>query len=274
MAKKKSKRKPQRSFSKWLLGILIIGISTLFATQWKGVPLSQPTTKYEGLEIPARLFDREEQIIHHTGYSVSYNELLRLPNWVGYELTRERTTGTVARAKHFQPDPLVQGISADNQDYSHSGYDRGHMAPAADMKWSTQAMKESFYFSNICPQLHNLNAGDWKELEEKVREWAQRDSAIIIVSGPIINGDNPKRIGVSQVAVPDAFYKVILAPYLSTPRVIGFIMKHQKGNHPLRSYAVSVDSIESLTGIDFFPELPDAIEKEVEAKTQPEEWSL
>lgn len=274
MAKKKGKRKSQRSFSKWLLGILIIGISTIFATQWKGVPLSQPTTKYEGLEIPARLFDREEQIIHHTGYSVSYNELLRLPNWVGYELTREKTTGTVARAKHFQPDPLVQGISADNQDYSHSGYDRGHMAPAADMKWSTQAMKESFYFSNICPQLHNLNAGDWKELEEKVREWAQRDSAIIIVSGPIINGDNPKRIGVSQVAVPDAFYKVILAPYLSTPRAIGFIMKHQKGNHPLRSYAVSVDSIESLTGIDFFPELPDAIEKEVEAKTQPEEWGL
>ncbi|RGN49227.1 MULTISPECIES: DNA/RNA non-specific endonuclease [unclassified Bacteroides] len=274
MAKKKGKRKSQRSFSKWLLGILIIGISTIFATQWKGVPLSQPTTKYEGLEIPARLFDHEEQIIHHTGYSVSYNELLRLPNWVGYELTREKITGTVARAKHFQPDPLVQGISADNQDYSHSGYDRGHMAPAADMKWSTQAMKESFYFSNICPQLHNLNAGDWKELEEKVREWAQRDSAIIIVSGPIINGDNPKRIGVSQVAVPDAFYKVILAPYLSTPRAIGFIMKHQKGNHPLRSYAVSVDSIESLTGIDFFPELPDAIEKEVEAKTQPEEWGL
>lgn len=274
MAKKKGKRKPQRSFSKWLLGILIIGISTLFATQWKGAPLSQPTTKYEGLEIPARLFDREEQIIHHTGYSVSYNELLRLPNWVGYELTREKATGTVARAKHFQPDPLVQGISADNQDYSHSGYDRGHMVPAADMKWSTQAMKESFYFSNICPQLHNLNAGDWKELEEKVREWAQRDSAIIIVSGPIINGDNPKRIGVSQIAVPDAFYKVILAPYLSTPRAIGFIMKHQKGNHPLRSYAVSVDSIESLTGIDFFPELPDAMEKEVEAKTQPEEWGL
>ena len=274
MAKKKGKRKSQRSFSKWLLGILIIGISTLFATQWKGVPLSQPTTKYEGLEIPARLFDREEQIIHHTGYSVSYNELLRLPNWVGYKLTREKTTGTVARAKHFQPDPLVQGISADNRDYSHSGYDRGHMAPAADMKWSTQAMKESFYFSNICPQLHNLNAGDWKELEEKVREWAQRDSIIIIVSGPIINGDNPKRIGVSQVAVPDAFYKVILAPYLSTPRAIGFIMKHQKGNHPLRSYAVSVDSIESLTGIDFFPELPDAMEKEVEAKIQPEEWGL
>lgn len=274
MAKKKGKRKPQRSFSKWLLGILIIGISTLFATQWKGAPLSQPTTKYEGLEIPARLFDREEQIIHHTGYSVSYNELLRLPNWVSYELTREKTTGTVARAKHFQPDPLVQGISADNQDYSHSGYDRGHMAPAADMKWSTQAMKESFYFSNICPQLHNLNAGDWKELEEKVREWAQRDSAIIIISGPIINGDNPRRIGVSQVAVPDAFYKVILAPYLSTPRAIGFIMKHQKGNHPLRYYAVSVDSIENLTGIDFFPELPDAMEKEVEAKIQPEEWGL
>lgn len=274
MGKRKKKTKQRRHFSKWLAGILVIGISTLFATQWKGNNPPVSSTRYEGLEIPARLFDREEQIIRHTGYAVSYNELWRLPNWVSYELTREKTKGTVARAKHFKPDPLVQGISADNRDYSRSGYDRGHMAPAADMKWSAQAMKESFYFSNICPQLHNLNAGDWKELEEKIREWAQKDSAVIVVSGPIIKGSNPKRIGVNQVAVPEAFFKVILAPYLSRPRAIGFIMKQEKGNHPLRSYVVSVDSVESITGIDFFPALPDEIENKVEAKAVPKDWGL
>lgn len=274
MGKRKGKKKTHRQFGKWLTGILILSISTLFATHWKDnlPPASAP--KYEELEIPSRLFDREEQIIRHTGYTVSYNEFWRLPNWVGYELTREKARGTVARAKHFKADPLVQGISADNRDYSRSGYDRGHMAPAADMKWSTRAMKESFYFSNICPQLHNLNAGDWKELEESIREWAHKDSAIIVISGPIIKGSNPRRIGVNQIAVPEAFFKVVLAPYLSKPKAIGFIMKQEKGNHPLRSYVVSVDSVEKLTGIDFFPVLPDDIENKVEAKAIPREWGL
>ncbi len=273
MVRRKAKKKPQRQFDKWISGILFLGISALFATLWKGNSPVTDTPGYNDLEIPARLYDREEQIIRHTGYTVSYNEQWRLPNWVGYELTREETKGTVARAKHFVPDPLVHGISATTGDYANSGYDRGHMAPAADMKWSTQAMKESFYLSNICPQLHNLNAGDWKELEEKVREWARQDSAIIIISGPVVR-DNPKRIGVNQVAVPDAFYKVVLAPYASSPKAIGFIMKHEKGNRPLRSYAVSVDSVEKVTGIDFFTELPDETETKVESQVHPQQWGL
>lgn len=235
--------------------------------------LTPAVSQYEGLEIPARLHDQEEQMIRHTGYTVSYNEAWRMPNWVGYELTQEEVNGKVRRAKHFLPDPLVSGISATSEDYARSGYDRGHMAPAADMKWSKTAMKESFYFSNMCPQLHSLNAGDWKELEEKVREWAVRDSAIIIISGPIVD-KKPKRIGVNKVAVPEAFYKVILSPYTSLPRAIGFIMKHRKGNRPLHVYAVSVDSVEKATGIDFFPALPDKTERKVESSFSLKQWGL
>ncbi len=235
---------------------------------------SHQTATYENLTIPARLYDREEQIIHHTGYSVSYNETWRIPNWTSYEMTRAKSNGTFPRAKHFKVDPQVLGISAKNEDYANSGYDRGHMVPAGDMKWDKKAMEESFYYSNMCPQNRNLNAGDWKELEDKVRNWAIRDSAIIVITGPIVKSNKPKRIGVNGVVVPDAFYKVILSPYTSSPQAIGFIMQNEKCNNPLRTYAVTVDSIESVTGIDFFPSLPDEIENKVESVFSLAKWGL
>lgn len=151
-----------------------------------------PTTKE--LEIPVSLTRRQEQIIHHTGYTVSYNKDLKLPNWVSYELTRKETKGKEKRSNRFITDPQVRGLIATNTDYAHSGYDKGHMAPAADMKWSPQAMKESFYFSNMCPQHPQLNRRGWKNLEEKIRDWAIADSAIIIICGPIITRQ-PKTIG-------------------------------------------------------------------------------
>lgn len=293
MLKKRRKKKkdfPSKRFLYIVIFILLAVIGVQYSgklpalskhiPQWASRPITvfgkeapALTAQISDLEIPARLYDREEQIIRHTGFTVSYNEFLRLPNWVAYELTRRKTQGKEGRAKHFKPDPQVIGVSATNQDYARSGYDRGHMAPAADMKWNAQAMQESFYFSNISPQIHNLNAGDWKELEEKVREWAVRDSALYIVTGPVATR-NPRRIGVRQVAVPDAFYKVILSAYGNRPRAIGFIFKNRKGNKPLRSYAVTVDSVEALTGIDFFPSLPAKIEKEVEAAFNLAEWDL
>lgn len=283
MVRKRKKTKNKTSFTRLLI-ILLSVVSVILITENLGTRygwddyLPDTLTNYAGedikdLEIPARLYDREEQIIRHTGYTVSYNEALRLPNWVAYELTCEKTKGTVGRINRFLPDPQVNGICPDTRDYSNSGYDRGHMAPAADMKWDKKAMKESFFLSNICPQLHNLNAGDWKELEEKVRQWAQRDSVLLIVCGPIVK-EKPKRIGVNKVAVPTAFYKVILSPAGKSPRAIGFIMEHKKGNRSLRSYAVSVDSVEFLTGIDFFPALPDEIEQKVEKEYVIRQWGL
>ena len=117
---------------------------------------------------------KPEQIIHHIGYTVSWNPVFLVPNWVAYELTADELIGSEERTNHFKPDPLVEGDPVVTRDYSNSGYDRGHMAPAADMRWSAQAMRESFYMTNICPQNHNLNAGDWKALEERVRDMAEQ----------------------------------------------------------------------------------------------------
>ena len=214
------------------------------------------------LETPIPLVPRQEQIIRHSGYTVSYNKDLKIPNWVSYELTREETKGKEKRGNRFIADPLVTGPIATNADYTRSGYDKGHMAPAADMKWSNTAMKESFYFSNMCPQHPELNRRKWKDLEEKIRDWAITDSAIIIICGPIIE-KTPQKIGKNKVTVPQKFFKVILSPFTTSPKTIGFLFKNGRSVSPLATYAVSVDSIETLTGMDFFAPLPDDLEKQL-----------
>ena len=223
------------------------------------------------LETPIPLVPRQEQIIRHSGYTVSYNKDLKIPNWVSYELTREETKGKEKRGNRFIADPLVTGPIATNADYTRSGYDKGHMAPAADMKWSPEAMKESFYFSNMCPQHPQLNRRGWKNLEEKIRDWAVADSAIIIICGPII--DKPsKTIGKNKVAVPERFFKVILSPFVKPARGIGFLFNNRQAVEPLSTYAVSIDSIEKLTHMDFFSPLPDELENAVEANADYYQW--
>lgn len=217
------------------------------------------------LETPIPLVPRQEQIIRHSGYTVSYNKDLKIPNWVSYELTREETKGKEKRGNRFIADPLVTGPIATNADYTRSGYDKGHMAPAADMKWSPEAMKESFYFSNMCPQHPQLNRRGWKNLEEKIRNWAIADSAIIIICGPIIE-KQPKTIGKNKVVVPQRFFKVVLSPFAKPIRAIGFLFNNEQAVEPLSSYVVTVDSIESLTNMDFFAPLPDEIENKNRSK--------
>lgn len=223
------------------------------------------------LEIPISLTPRQEQIIHHTGYTVSYNKDLKLPNWVSYELTRNETKGKEKRSNRFIADPLVKGLIATNADYTHSGFDKGHMAPAADMKWSPQAMKESFYFSNMCPQHPQLNRRGWKNLEGKIRDWAIADSAIIVICGPIV-AKQPKTIGKNKVVVPQQFFKVILSPYVKPMRAIGFLFNNKQAVEPLSTYAVTIDSIERLTNMDFFAPLPDEIENKIEAEANYFQW--
>ena len=223
------------------------------------------------LETPIPLVPRQEQIIRHSGYTVSYNKDLKIPNWVSYELTREETKGKEKRGNRFIADPLVTGPIATNADYTRSGYDKGHMAPAADMKWSPEAMKESFYFSNMCPQHPQLNRRGWKNLEEKIRDWAIADSAIIIICGPIIN-QSSRTIGKNKVAVPERFFKVVLSPFVKPVRGIGFLFNNRQAVEPLSTYAVTIDSIEKLTNMDFFSPLPDEIENEVEANTDYYQW--
>lgn len=235
---------------------------------------TQQTKHYDDLETPlVTNSGQRQQIIRHTGYTVSYNDALRIPNWVAYELTREETQGTEKRSDRFVADPQTKGATATNADYARSGYDKGHMAPAADMKWSPAAMKESFYFSNVCPQHPELNRRKWKDLEEKIRDWGRTDSAVIVVCGPIVQ-KHSATIGKSRVTIPERFFKVILSPYANPPRAIGFLFANERSIAPLRTYAVTVDSVEHVTGMDFFSALPDELENTIEAEAAPTVWGL
>lgn len=284
--KNPSKKKKSRTFPKLSSTIIIIGLipiiygiflycqqNTSIIPNTSNVIKSQKVPKATELERPLLLSPKQEQIVHHTGYIVSYNESLRLPNWVAYELTRQETQGNAKRSNRFIPDPMIKGTIATNSDYLHSGYDKGHMAPAADMKWSSIAMKESFYFSNICPQHPELNRKKWKDLEDKIRDWAIEDSAIIIICGPIVD-KTPKVIGKNKVVIPQQFFKAILSPFTQPPKAIGFLFTNEQSVSPLSNYAVSVDSIEILTGMDFFSPLPDHIEDSIEAHLNINQWNL
>lgn len=224
--------------------------------------------------LPILTTPRPEVILRHKGYTVSYNNDLKLPNWVAWTLVPSRFQEHVSRTGDFLPDPDLKGDDrVTTDDYKRSGYDRGHMCPASDNKWDEQAMRESFYMTNICPQHHNLNRGDWKELEEACRDWACQNKALYIVCGPILYNSRHKTIGKEhKVTVPEAFYKVVLS--LTPPKAIGFVYKNASGNRPLDAYVNSVDQVERLTGIDFFTALSDSLEAFVEAECELADWPL
>ena len=217
------------------------------------------------LEIPISTRKREEIILHRTAFTISYNNDYKTPNWVAWELTRAETEGTEGRKNKFEPDPDLPEPRAEHSDYTHSGYDRGHMAPAADMKWNKKAMEESFYMSNICPQNRKLNRDDWGDLEEKCRNWAEKYGKAYIVCGPIYDSKSPKRIGKHKIAVPERFFKAILIYEGKTPIAMGFLFENKAHHQNLKKYLVSVDKIEEETGLDFFSKLPDTIESRIES---------
>ena len=213
---------------------------------------------------------RSEEFKKYEGFNVSFNPQYRIPNYVIYELLGTEAEGEEARAKSFECDESVEGCPQPS-DYTRSGYDRGHMAPAGDMKWNYNAMRESFFMTNICPQKHALNGGGWKRLEEKIRDWAVRDSALIVATGPVIT-DNMPTIG-KGVSVPEKFFKAVIAPFAKPIRGIAFIYKNEGGQKIIEDQTVSIDSVEKATGLDLFYELPDDIENKIESSSNYREWN-
>ena len=211
------------------------------------------------------------QIVKHFGYSFAYNEDCEQAAWVAYSLTKQETNGTIERGDNFTIDPKVTTGSASKADYLKSGYDRGHLAPAADMRWSEQAMDESFYFSNMSPQLPAFNRGVWKRLEDKMRDWAMIYDSILIVTGPVLNSSLTK-IGTNEVCVPMYYYKVVLDFKREKSKAIGFVLPNNGSKDDLRNFAVSIDSVEQLTGIDFYFQLTDSFESQLESKICLECW--
>lgn len=236
------------------------------------ISLDEAIIVTQNLEIPAKLKDRSEKILKRTNYTVSYNRNWNLPNWVAWELNKNETKGKNNRNEEFTADTeLPKANQVESWDYSGSGYDRGHMCPAGDNHFDAKAMNESFYMSNICPQNHELNAGKWNDLEIACRKWANRHGEVYIVCGPIIDKRNGKRIGKEhEIIVPKQFFKVILITSTDPVRAIGYIFENDGSERPYKAH--SVDEIEKITGMDFFPNLPDNLENVVESRYDVNDW--
>ena len=225
------------------------------------------------LELPAsRPGDR---VMTYKGYVSSYNPETLIPDWVAYELTDEETRGDATRVdKSFSMDMNYRGKQAMREDYNGSGWTRGHMAPAGDFMWDDDAMSETFYFMNICPQREELNNKDWQYLEKQVRAWARKYGKVWVVSGPIVGDNIYGTIGQGHVVVPDAFYKVVMVHDGKRYQSIAFVMGNDAERYWLNDCALTVDELEKRTGLDFYPALPDDIEDDTESRYDFSVWGI
>jgi len=235
------------------------------------ISFNTKTQVVKGLEIP--LLKKNETVTYHSGFSLCYQEEFEQASWVAYELTAKETVSVTSRTNKFISDPSFRSGSATQSDYAGSGYDRGHLAPAADMGWSMQTMKESFYFSNMSPQIPSFNRGIWKKTEEQVRDWAREYGALFVATGPVLEKGLPF-IGPNKVAIPNYYYKAVLRCNPSDTSAMGILIPHAASTLPITSFYICIDSLELITGIDFFHNLPDATEKKVEKTCLSDEWPL
>lgn len=210
-------------------------------------------------------------VVKRDAFTFSYNEEYEQSEWVAYELEPEDFSNRDFQRPLFIEDPKVPTHSADWRNYKNSGYDKGHLCPAGDRKSSFNIYSETFFTSNVSPQLHDFNDGVWNRLEQKVRYWARKYNGVYVVTGGVLN-ENLKTIGKEHVAVPNYFYKVLLTK--DRKRMLGFLVPHQDSNKALYEFATSVDAIEQMTGIDFYPELPDSLENQLEKNDDYKAWSF
>jgi len=243
---------------------------TLFFLLCSFFSLAQTSNLFAGFEIPE--IKQGDYVIHHTGYSLLYNEAYEQADWVAYELTSAETNNQYERSNRFLMDPAVSTSTADDADYRGSGYDRGHLAPAADMGWSEVSEQESFYYSNMSPQLPGFNRGIWKQLETFVRNNAIAKGFVYVVTGPVLTAGLPV-IGHNKVAVPSMFYKVCLIVEENRKVGIGFMIPNQSSRLPVYAFATTIDEVEKRTGINFFPTLSEVEEKIAEHQYDVQDWS-
>lgn len=213
------------------------------------------------------------EVVVHQFYTLSYREQDEQAEWVAYELKKNQLSHTNFKRPYFIEDPMVESGSANWKNYIRSGYDRGHLCPAGDRRFSLDAFNETFYTSNITPQRNDFNAGIWNRLEQKTRYWAAKYDGVYVVTGGVLSG-NLEHIGKEDVSVPKYFYKILLDQTNGKYKTIAFLLPHQETEVPLYKFVVSIDEIEKKTGIDFFPKLPDAVENTLEKSTSYKEWAF
>lgn len=211
------------------------------------------------------------QVVEHSYYTLSYNEQAEQAEWVAYELKKDYVRNSNFKRPFFIEDPKVITQSADWRNYKKSGYDKGHLCPAADMEFNLDAYNDTFFTSNISPQLHEFNSGIWSRLEQKFRFWAVKHNGLLIITGGVLKG-SLKTIGDEEVVVPNYFYKIALNYSNGNCKMIAFLVPNEKSSKPIFDYVVAVDQIESITGIDFFPKLEDKLESNLEKNVNISSW--
>lgn len=217
------------------------------------------------------------QLLRRTAYTVSYNKNTRCANWVAWTLTKDHTSGPFKREGHqFHEDSDVPTPRATNNDYYRSGFNRGHLCPSGDNKWSEKTQSESFLFTNISPMHRELDGGDWNSLEQSCRHWANKYGKIYIVCGPIYSDDKEHRkLGKNKIFVPEQYFKVVMTygKNGNSPKALGFIYDNKSGRHDMSYYVRTVDEIEEITGFNFFPFLADKLENRIEANANLRDWN-
>ena len=213
------------------------------------------------------------QIITHAYYTLSYSEKHEQAEWIAYELKKKNIKNNDYKRPYFIKDPKVKTGSADWQNYKNSGFDKGHLCPAGDMEFAINAYNDTFLTSNISPQLHDFNAGIWNRLEQKVRYWASKYDGVYVITGGILE-PSLQTIGIEKVSVPNYFYKIVLDNSNGQYKMIAFLIPNKKSNKPLYEFVVTVDLLEKMTGIDFFPQLEDKIENSLEKNSNYKNWSF
>ena len=232
-------------------------------------------------------YNSDNEIIHHSALTLSYNEEHEQANWAAHIISPDITGSGFTRTNDFRIDPKIKNGSSVEQDYflkylqedstykyDGFGYDRGHLAPSADFRWSLKAMSESYYYSNMSPQLPEFNREIWAKLESMIREYVQeKKERVFVVTGPIIS-NKPKKLerSINNLSIPEAFFKVVIDIEGDTAAGIGFIIPHEECEYPVMSYAVSIDEVEKKTGIDFFSSLPDSLENILESDSNYKYW--
>ena len=277
---KKGSRKAANRIKVILTLVILIAIylnSNLFSntndtnTQEYNKPYTHNSN--QPLEFPQMSGD--EKLINYEGFVVSYNYINKIPDWVAYEMKNYETGGEYTRnGKKFRPDNALPYPQAEDNDYKNSGWARGHMAPAADFKWSDKAMSDTFYFTNCCPQNSSLNGGMWSTLEKKVRDAAVEYNSVWVITGPIVGKNRYGTIGENKIIVPDSFFKALLVHDGSTYHSVAFIMDNCKQKSNMQSCIVNVNQLEERLNLNLFEALDDAIEEKVEGCYTLSIWNL
>lgn len=236
-------------------------------------PVFLPGQTYPPEEITASA-ERNIQVIKHAFYKIGFDSKQKLPAWAYYSLTKEHLAlANLERKGSFVKDPLLNDEQACSDDYAGSGFDKGHLVPCEDMSFSEQAMKETFYYSNCAPQTTQLNRGEWKVVEELAREWAVDFGEAIVICGPVFK-PIMRKMGVHDIPVPDSYFKIITVHKKNQYSSLAFIMPNSMNDlmAPV-NYTCTIDSIEKVTGLDFFSAFPDNMEEQFESKINVKDWN-